>query len=177
MKKKRLTTDNPTSLLERACNKFYIDNEKRETMCRYGYCQWYGDGKDITLRDLIRHCAKILDCEYLETCQNDEELDEVLFGDLEYGYDNKDGILAHFYVTAWTYSELREKLKEYEDKYENEIQLLDKLNIYKNEIDRLKWLIKSIYKQLLLIPISNKLAWGRKKSLIELIEENLKGEN
>lgn len=77
-------------------------------------CGLTEDSHEITLYALMRHCAKVLNCQiaYDET---DDSIGEFLTDQLLDGLDSPEGILAHFFTTAWAFSELRAKLKQYED--------------------------------------------------------------
>lgn len=104
----RLTTDNPQNNMESAHNIFSIKNQTT-------VCSLTEDGHEITLYDLMRHCSEVLHCRVSYDSGTDDDIGEFLFDNLFDGCDSPEGILAHFYTTAWAYSELREKLKAYED--------------------------------------------------------------
>lgn len=103
----RLTTDNPKSNMESACNIFRIAN--KETVCNLTE-----DNSEITLYVLMRRCAKTLNCcvSYEDT---DDSIGEFLFDHLYDGCTTPEGILAHFYTTAWAFSVSRAHLAAYED--------------------------------------------------------------
>ena len=77
---------------------------------------WYRDfDHEIRLRDMMREIIKN-HSQYDEQCDDDEILDEILFENLMYpaGTDI-DGLIAVFNMLAWSHSNLRERLKQYED--------------------------------------------------------------
>lgn len=53
--------------------------------------------------------------QYDEQCDDDEILDEILFENLQYPADDIDGLIAVFSMLAWSHSDLRERLKAYEN--------------------------------------------------------------
>lgn len=76
---------------------------------------WYRDfDHEIRLRDMMREIIKN-HSQYGEQCDDDEILDEILFENLQYPADDIDGLIAVFSMLAWSHSDLREKLKAYED--------------------------------------------------------------
>ena len=76
---------------------------------------WYRDfDHEIRLRDMMREIIKN-HSQYGEQCDDDEILDEILFENLQYPADDIDGLIAMFSMLAWSHSDLREKLKAYED--------------------------------------------------------------
>lgn len=76
---------------------------------------WYRDfDHEIRLRDMMREIIKN-HSQYDEQCDDDEILDEILFENLQYPADDIDGLIAVFSMLAWSHSDLREKLKAYED--------------------------------------------------------------
>lgn len=76
---------------------------------------WYRDfGNEIRLRDMMREIIKN-HSQYDEQCDDDEILDEILFENLQYPADDIDGLIAVFNMLAWSHSDLRERLKVYED--------------------------------------------------------------
>ena len=106
----RLTTDHPQDNIETALNLFYV--QEGDTWVRGG-----GEAPDFPdaplydyARQLVRdHGAKIdTECEDFDF---GIELAETLFD----GVDTIEGLIATLYTTAWAFSELREKLKQYED--------------------------------------------------------------
>lgn len=77
---------------------------------------WYRDFEhEIRLRDMMREIIRN-HSHYDEQCDDDELLDEVLFENLMYPAGNDiDGLIAVFNMLAWSHSDLRERLKQYED--------------------------------------------------------------
>ncbi|WP_283606525.1 hypothetical protein [Faecalispora anaeroviscerum] len=104
----RLTTDNPQSNMESAHNIFSI--KEGTTVC----CLTE-DSHEITLYDFMRHCAEVLHCSISYDDESDDDIGEFLTDQLFDGLNSPEGILAHFFTTAWAFSELRAKLKAYED--------------------------------------------------------------
>lgn len=104
----RLTTDNPRNNMESAHNIFRIKNGTTVSSLTE-------DGHEITLCDLLRHCSEVLHCRVAYDSKTDDDIEDFLTDQLFDGLDTPEGILAHFFTTAWAYSELRAKLKAYED--------------------------------------------------------------
>lgn len=107
---KRLTTDTPKDNLEAALNLFYIKDH--ETWVRGGGPE--PDFKDVNLSDFIRDVAK----KHFPDIEMPESNDDLIFAMAEWlmdGVDEPTGVLALLYTAAWTYSELRRKLMQYED--------------------------------------------------------------
>lgn len=76
---------------------------------------WYRDfDNEIRLRDMMREIIKN-HSQYDEQYDDDEILDGILFENLQYPADDIDGLIAVFNVLAWSHSDLRERLKKYED--------------------------------------------------------------
>lgn len=76
---------------------------------------WYRDfDNEIRLRDMMREIIKN-HSQYDEQCDDDEILDEILFENLQYPADDIDGLIAVFSMLAWSHSDLRERLKAYEN--------------------------------------------------------------
>nr|DAE42114.1 MAG TPA: hypothetical protein [Caudoviricetes sp.] len=106
----RLTTNCPDNNLDAALNLFYIKDF--ETWVRGG-----GDGPDypdIRLYDFIRKAAKIL-LPDLDFPMDDDGVDYAMGELLLDGLDEPTGLLALLYTAAWSYSELRGRLMQYED--------------------------------------------------------------
>lgn len=107
---KRLTTNCPDNNLDAALNLFYIKDF--ETWVRGG-----GDGPDypdIRLYDFIRKAAKIL-LPDLDFPMDDDGVDYAMGELLLDGPDEPTGLLALLYTAAWSYSELRGRLMQYEN--------------------------------------------------------------
>lgn len=106
----RLTTDNPTDNIETSLNLFYVRDG--DAFIRGG-----GDAPDyadISVTDFIRKAAKTLCPDMLLP----ESAEEISFAMAEYlfdGYEEPSGLIALLYTAAWSYAELRERLKTYED--------------------------------------------------------------
>lgn len=77
---------------------------------------WYRDfDNEIRLRDMMRETIKN-HSQYDEQYDDDEILDEILFENLMHPAGNDiDGLIAVFNMLAWSHSDLRERLKAYED--------------------------------------------------------------
>lgn len=107
---KRLTTDNPTDNIEASLNLFYVRDG--DAFIRGG-----GDAPDyadISVTDFIRKTARTLCPDMLLP----ESAEEISFAMAEYlfdGYEEPSGLIALLYTAAWSYAELRERLKAYED--------------------------------------------------------------
>ena len=107
---KRLTTETPKDNLEAALNLFYIKDH--ETWVRGGGHE--PDFEDVNLSDFIRDVAK----KHFPDIEMPESNDDLIFAMAEWlmdGVDEPTGVLALLYTAAWTYSELRRKLMQYED--------------------------------------------------------------
>ena len=106
----RLTTDNPTDNIEASLNLFYVRDG--DAFIRGG-----GDAPDyadISVTDFIRKTARTLCPDMLLP----ESAEEISFAMAEYlfdGYEDPSGLVALLYTAAWSYAELRERLKAYED--------------------------------------------------------------
>ena len=106
----RLTTDNPTDNIEASLNLFYVRDG--DAFIRGG-----GDAPDyadISVTDFIRKTARALCPDMLLP----ESAEEISFAMAEYlfdGYEEPSGLIALLYTAAWSYAELRERLKAYED--------------------------------------------------------------
>ena len=106
----RLTTDNPTDNIETSMNLFYVRDG--DAFIRGG-----GDAPDyadISVTDFIRKTARALCPDMLLP----ESAEEISFAMAEYlfdGYEEPSGLIALLYTAAWSYAELRERLKAYED--------------------------------------------------------------
>ncbi len=106
---KKLVTDNPKGNVESAHNLYYIKN--KETWVLGGGPA--PDYADISLYDFMRRIISIHGLN-IQTDDNDamgEQLYELLFDNV----DSKEGVAALLYASAWAFSELREKLKAYEN--------------------------------------------------------------
>ena len=107
---KRLTTDNTTDNIEASLNLFYVRDG--DAFIRGG-----GDAPDyadISVTDFIRKTARTLCPDMLLP----ESAEEISFAMAEYlfdGYEEPSGLIALLYTAAWSYAELRERLKAYED--------------------------------------------------------------
>ena len=106
----RLTTDNPTDNIEASLNLFYVRDG--DAFIRGG-----GDAPDyadISVTDFIRKAARTICPDMLLP----ESAEEISFAMAEYlfdGYEEPSGLIALLYTAAWSYAELRERLKAYED--------------------------------------------------------------
>ena len=109
---KRLTSDKNTSdmsILELAYNSSYINHENDARFRNYDL--------DIDSRQLVRELAKDM-CNEDFSDLSDEEFDEYMASMLSVEIDSTIGLLAVFYRNLWAMTDLREKLKEYEDSEE-----------------------------------------------------------
>lgn len=107
---KRLTTNTPKDNYDTALNLFYIKDEW--TWVRGG--GQAPDYTDVSLSDYIRLISKahIPDAELPE---DDQDLSYLMADMLLYEPETVEGLIATLYAAGWAYSELREKLMQYED--------------------------------------------------------------
>lgn len=113
----RLTSNKKVSdmsLIELAHNSCYVDNKRNARYRDYNL--------DIDSRELVRNLVKDI-CDEDLTDLSDEEFDEYMSSMLSVGIDSTMGLLALFYRNLWAMSDLRERLKEYED-YEEQGRLV-----------------------------------------------------
>lgn len=113
----RLTSNKKVSdmsMIEPAHNSCYVDNKRNARYRDYNL--------DIDSRELVRNLVKDI-CDEDLTDLSDEEFDEYMSSMLSVGIDSTMGLLALFYRNLWAMSDLREKLKEYED-YEEQGRLI-----------------------------------------------------
>ena len=107
----RLTTDTPKNNLEMALNLFYV---KDKDVWVRGYGK---NGEDISLLDLTREILSY-QCPYVEPDISDDDLimmmPEWLFDDVR----ATEHVIGLLYQAAWVCAELREHLKQFEDKEE-----------------------------------------------------------
>ena len=106
---KRLTTDNPKDNFEMALNLFYVKDKEV-------WVRGYGKGgADISLLNLTREILSY-QCPYVESNISDDDLimmmPEWLFDDVR----STEHVVGLLYQAAWVCAELREHLKQYEDK-------------------------------------------------------------
>ena len=105
----RLTTDTPKNNLEMALNLFYV-KDKEAWVREYGK-----GGEDISLLDLTREILSY-QCPYVDSDISDDGLimmmPEWLFFDLQ----ATEHVIGLLYQAAWVCAELREHLKQFEDK-------------------------------------------------------------
>ena len=106
----RFITDDPQNNVETARNLFYIKD--RETYVRGG-----GPApkyQDVTLNEYTRQLIKTHAPEsYMDL--NDDDLSMMMAEWSFEGPDTVEGLIATLYTAAWAFSEIRAKLKEYED--------------------------------------------------------------
>lgn len=106
----RFTTDTPQNNLEQAMNLFYVQDG--QTWVR-GYGE---DGADINLFDLARKLmGKFTEPAVPPETMSDDDASFAMVEWLFDGIDSIEGVLALLYQAAWVCSELRERLKRYED--------------------------------------------------------------
>lgn len=94
------------SMIELAHNSCYADDERNARYRDYDL--------DIDSRELVRNLVKDI-CDEDLTDLSDEEFDEHMGSMLSVEIDSTMGLLALFYRNLWAMSDLREKLKDYED--------------------------------------------------------------
>lgn len=94
------------SMIELAHNSCYADDERNARYRDYDL--------DIDSRELVRNLVKDI-CDEDLTDLSDEEFDEYMGSMLSTEIDSTMGLLALFYRNLWAMSDLRERLKEYED--------------------------------------------------------------
>ena len=112
----RLTTNkrvSEMSMFELACNCCYVDKN--------GNARYRDFDTDVDARDL----AMWLNEKYLkeEPPQHDDDFDEIMHDRLQYGFETLEGLIAVFYQKIWAMTELRERLKRYEDAEEQGLLL------------------------------------------------------
>lgn len=113
----RLTSNKKVSdmsMIELTHNSCYVDNKRNARYRDYNL--------DIDSRELVRNLVKDI-CDEDLTDLSDEEFDEYMSSMLSVGIDSTMGLLALFYRNLWAMSDLRERLKEYED-YEEQGRLV-----------------------------------------------------
>lgn len=105
----RFTTDNPTNNLQNALNLFFIKGHQayvRGGGPEPGY-------EDVSLYDFIRRIVKTHNLDI--PTADEEELSEATFERLFDGTDTMEGVVALLYTAGWAFSEIRGRLKKYED--------------------------------------------------------------
>ena len=105
----RLTTDTPKDNFEMALNLFYVKDKEV-------WVRGYGKGgADISLLNLTREILSH-QCPYVESDISDDDLimmmPEWLFDDVR----STEHVVGLLYQAAWVCAELREDLKQFEDK-------------------------------------------------------------
>lgn len=129
----RLTTDNPVSemgMVELAHNSCFA----KDRNARYRDFETDLDARDFARQLHMIYCSDTLP-------EDDNEFDEVIMDDLQYGYDTTAGLIALFYRNLWAQADLYETLKAYEDTNltPEQIKEIDKLYIEKcQEVNELK---------------------------------------
>lgn len=113
----RITTDTPKNNLEMALNLFYV-KDKEVWVREYGK-----NGADISLLNLTREILSY-QCPYVESDISDDDLimmmPEWLFDDVR----ATEHVIGLLYQAAWVCAELREHLKEFEDKEDTRMKKL-----------------------------------------------------
>lgn len=105
----RLTTDTPKNNLEMALNLFYVKDEEV-------WVRGYGkDGADISLFDLSRDLTR-WNCPYVDLDISDDSFAMMMAEWLWEDVESFEHVLALLYQAAWVCAELREHLKQFEDK-------------------------------------------------------------
>ena len=113
----RLTTDTPKNNLEMALNLFYVKD--KEVWVR-GYGK---NGADISLFDLSRDLTR-WNCPYVDLDISDDSFSTMMAEWLWEDVESFEHILALLYQAAWVCAELREHLKEFEDKEDTRMKKL-----------------------------------------------------
>lgn len=104
----RLTTNKDVSemsVIELAYNSCYAKDKK----ARYRDYEMDVDARELAIKMLAEHA----DIPNEFTC--DEDFDEFMLDSLQYGTDDMLGLIAVFYRNLWSMTDLRERLKYYED--------------------------------------------------------------
>nr|DAH98717.1 MAG TPA: hypothetical protein [Caudoviricetes sp.] len=109
----RLTTDTPKNNLEMALNLFYA---KDKDVWVRGYGK---NGADISLFDLSRDLTR-WNCPYVDLDISDDSFSTMMAEWLWEDVESFEHVLALLYQAAWVCAELREHLKQFEDKEEGE---------------------------------------------------------
>ena len=107
----RLTTDNPSTMLEACLNLFFAKDCEAMVRAGAGY-------EDKKLLDWIREAMDVTDVHimpYPTQKGNDEILMEALDAWLDEGPETREGVIAYCYLAMWVAAELRARLKKYED--------------------------------------------------------------
>ena len=113
---KRLTTDKPETNLESALNMSYAKDG--EALVRGGGEE--PEYKDFTLFDYIRAAIRNTSDENVSGVSN-EDLAEVFYESWLFdGNTTTEGLIATLYTAAWAFAEIRERLKLYEDREQNQ---------------------------------------------------------
>lgn len=112
----RMTTDTPDTNLDAARNMFYIKDG--QTWVRGGGLA--ADHEDTTLYDYARMLIKHHKAE-IDVDVDDPTLGEDITDCLWEGPGTIEGLIATLYTVAWAISELRHRLKEYEDADEKKL--------------------------------------------------------
>lgn len=107
----RLTTDTPKDNFEMALNLFYVKD--KEVWVR-GYGK---NGADISLFDLSRDLTR-WNCPYVDLDMSDDSFSMMMAEWLWEDVESFEHVLALLYQAAWVCAELREHLKQFEDKEE-----------------------------------------------------------
>lgn len=77
---------------------------------------WYRDyDREISVRDLMKEIYSKYESSADVNEMNKDELDEMLFDNLQFGTDELDGVFSILYLTMWGMAEVREWLKAYEE--------------------------------------------------------------
>ena len=105
----RLTTDTPKNNFEMALNLFYAKD--KEVWVR-GYGK---NGADISLFDLSRDLTR-WNCPYVDLDISDDSFSMMMAEWLWEDVESFEHVLALLYQAAWVCAELREHLKQFEDK-------------------------------------------------------------
>ena len=102
-----IVTDKPETNVSNALNMFYIKGDQT-------YVRGYGEnGQDINLIDFVKRIAKKqrIPLQKKEAYEVAEYLTDCCFDSEP---ESKEGLLGLFFTAAWAFSEIRERLKEYE---------------------------------------------------------------
>jgi hypothetical protein len=77
---------------------------------------WYRDyDREIPVIDLIKEIIHHHNFDAELICADPDEFGDIMMDNLQYGTDGIDGVIAILYQTLWAMTDMRERLKTYED--------------------------------------------------------------
>jgi hypothetical protein len=77
---------------------------------------WYRDyDREIPVIDLIKEIIHHHNFDAELICADSDEFGDIMMDNLQYGTDGIDGVIAILYQTLWAMTDMRERLKTYED--------------------------------------------------------------